>query len=170
MKKEEAVAAYQRIVAFNDGYVRMVEAHHEDRAFDLQQEQLGLARASVKVQTDLDRVGLGGYTLIDAPALGGARTPVQITGLMLNMKLSADYNINANDLILQLHKALGVYEPYAKGEEKDPVFDPVGSLLWPIGLAGATMRFLGDLNPAIQSLLGLLAIGGAVIGILKWVA
>lgn len=101
--------ARDRIVQFNNLYVRYVDAQYAGRLEEANRTLMDMAQASGAVQADLDRVNLGIYTLMDAPAMGGQHYQSPLVGVVLT-NLAEKYNIDPTEIQTVLHRAIGEYE------------------------------------------------------------
>lgn len=104
-----AQEARNRIIAFHNAYVRYIEVRVSGNSAEAYRLQMEMAASSMAVQRDLDKVGLGTMTLIEAPALGGGRSFAPLVTVMLT-RLGEQYNIEPNMILVMLRQAAGEYE------------------------------------------------------------
>lgn len=119
-----AEEARERLVAFHNDYVRLLEAGAAGSQAQATQVQMEMAHCSAAVHRDLDRVGAAYYTLIEAPALGGRRWPVPLVDVVLT-RLADEYNVDPAEVLMVIRRAIGEYERRAQ----EPWLVPLGRML-----------------------------------------
>ena len=153
--------ARNRIVAFHNAYVRYVEARASSKAAEAQRLRMEMANSSMAVQRDLDKVGLGIITLIEAPALGGGRSFAPLVNVVLT-GLADTYNIDPGMVQVMLLQATGEYERLALEPERTVVLRALGRglrfiLLLPAYPFVAAVRVLRQHFMAAAIVLGMIA-------------
>lgn len=156
-----AEEARNRIVAFNNAYVRYVEARASGNSAEAHRLQMEMADSSLAVQRDLDKVNLGIITLFEAPALGGGRSLAPLVSVVLT-RLADNYNIDPGMVQVMLRQAAGEYERLALEPERTVVLRALGRglrfiLLLPAYTFVAAARVLRQHFMAVVIALGLIA-------------
>ena len=94
----------ERLTTFHRSYVQLIEARSRGDDQSAHQSLLQMADIATPVQRDLDRVGQGVITLMDAPAAGGRHTPVRLTDLVLHPEWAERYNIDPNMVSMMIRR------------------------------------------------------------------
>ena len=156
-----AEEARNRIVAFHNAYVRRLEACAAGNLTEAHRLQMEMADSSMAVQRDLDKVGLGMWTLMDAPALGGRRWAAPLVNVVLT-HLEEQYNTPPDEIQVTLRQAAGEYERLALEPELTVVLRALGRglrfiLLLPAYAFVAAARVLRQHFMAAAIVLGIIA-------------